>query len=859
MFFDEAFDGGVYAGPRTGGSAGESWLGPQGALGSFESLLGLTQRSVGAGVRVGEALRGLTEAPAAFWTNSLGADGLATARDLLRWNDTLRLHGWKGEGGQRLEALAAALSNVSPGTAERLERVKERLALLTDVRFSLGLFADPQSLPRRWREVIEAGSSVMKMVSLSPAGEGVGERAVNPSSDDPALQLIRPYGPLVAAESIAAALAASPTVPTVIIGSDPVLDAALRRYGLPTTGAPQSAHDNVLGELLPLVIELGLLPADPHRALELLTIPNGPVRAKVARRLQRALQQWPAVGSPAWRQAIEEVLPELEDDAARKSVKERLSDVFEGKVANGHAYPTAVLLDRAAWMQQWLHGRLAHETSLEGQLRLQAVMGQVALFSNLVDRTSAPELTMIQVRRFLEEAHHGMSTPAAFPRQAGLHSVAAPGGVVAPVERIVWWNYTRSSSGVPRALGLSKGELEQLASAGVVLPTTADLSRRRSASAQRPFLMATQSLWLVCPRHELNGDEATPHSSWDEIAARVKEPRLVSRLVRDEPLLEKPVTKTRRTSLPLPAPVLEWKTNVKILAREKESPSSVEAVLGCSLQWSLNYVARLKSGATATLPTGDTVLGKLAHFVLLERTLRVQHASAVDAADFAINTLREEGPALSARLFLAGATAELGQVEQVLRGAAQVLHELVAAGWRVVETEAELVGSAFGTSFGGVLDLVVERQGRRAVIDLKWGSQKYRRASLEEGTALQLSAYAALLEKGGFPSAPVAYFILTSQAMLSADPTLALGGTAVKTDWTPERTWKLLQKTHEAAWKPVSQGVLMAPGVVAHKHVPVTEITQEGALVMQPPCHFCDFEGLCGRRYGRVEVSDEED
>ncbi len=50
LFFDESFDGGVFAGPLVA-TGGESWVGP---LGSFESLLSLTQRSVGAGVRVGE-------------------------------------------------------------------------------------------------------------------------------------------------------------------------------------------------------------------------------------------------------------------------------------------------------------------------------------------------------------------------------------------------------------------------------------------------------------------------------------------------------------------------------------------------------------------------------------------------------------------------------------------------------------------------------------------------------------------------------------------------------------------------------------------------------------------------------------
>ncbi len=854
LFFDEAFDGGVFNGRHGLATAGESWVGPLGALGSLESLLGLTHKALGAGVRVGEALRGLSET-SGFWDKSLEADGLATAREMLRWSDTLKLHGWKGQGTGRLEVLAKALSRVKPGPAERLERVKERLALIADVRYEVGLYAAIESLPRLWREVLSAAASQVNFHELPTAFT---TEELMPEVDEREIQLIRPYGPLMAADSIAAALAASKGIATVIIGSDPVLDAALRRHGLPTTGAAQTPHDNVLGEMLPLIIELGLSPADPQRALELLTIQQSPIRPKVAYRLRRALQQWPAVNSPEWKKALEKVLPELEGDKERQIAKDRVRWVFGGKVSDARRYPTPVLLERATEMIQWLQGRIANETFEETIARLQAVVGQAMVFKNLVDFASASELTMTQVRRFLEEAHRGMATPSAFPHQAGFHVVSRPGGVVAPVERIVWWNYTRSSSSSPRPLGLSGSELEALKALNVVLPTTAELARQRATRARRPFVMKTQSLWLISPKHEVNGDEATPHPSWDEISARVSDSKLVSRMVRPEPLLETPVKKTKRVALALPSAVLEWKADAVLPRREQESPSSVETMLACSLKWALTYIANLRSGATATLPTGDQLLGKLAHFVLLERTLKVPHASGSAAADYAIEILETEGPALAAPLFLAGASAERGQVEKVLRSAAEALHKVVSTGWKVAETEHPLEGTAFGTKFGGNLDLIVERSGKRAVIDLKWSGHKYRRESLEDGTALQLAAYAALLAEQGFADAPVAYFILTSQAMLSSDVTLALEGTALKSQWSADLTWKLLQKSHDEAWESVSKGRLVAPGVVDDKHQPKTTITEDKALTMQPPCRYCEFDGVCGRRYGQLEAPDVE-
>lgn len=860
IVFDDAFDGGVFRGP-VGATAGSSFVGPLGALGVLEASLGLGRRPIGAGVRVGEALRGLSEVPG-FWSKSLSVDGLATARELLRWADTLRLEGWSGDGAGRLGELGRALAGVSMGPAERLLAIRERLPLLGDVRFQLEHFVESAWWPRLWRDVLAGVGAAKRLEFPSAAANGAllasRERDFVPASGDATLQLIRPHGPVVAAECVAAALAAEPDVPTVIIGADPILDAALRRHGLPTTGASQTSHDNVLGEVLPLLMELVLAPADPNRAFELLSIDRGPIRPKVARALRHALEQWPAIGSPAWHDELAHVLPRLEGDDERAKVKERLAAIFQGDVRHARAVPTKRLLERVAWLQQWLHGHLSVLEEHE-QGPWTAVVSQVALFRNLVDRAAVETLTMTQVRRMLEEAHAGMASGSAFPAQAGVSALSNPGGVVAPVERIVWWNYVRSSAPSPRVPMLTEAELSALATRGVRLPSISELARRRAVAWRRPFLMASRSLWLVSPRHELNGDEATPHPTWDELVARLGDSRDAARLTHEQPLTTRRLKTAKQTLLPTPRPVLEWSADVTLQRREQESPSSVEAMLGCSLSWALNYSARLRGGATATLSSTEQTLGTLAHYVLLERTLVQPHASEAAAADFALETLEREGPTLSAPLFLPGADAERGLVRQVLANSARVLFRLLAQGWVVDATEQELIGEGFGTKLGGTPDLILKRGERYAVIDLKWSGERYRRSALEAGTALQLATYAELVRQRGAREVVVAYFILTSQAMISTEVSLT-GGTPLTSNWTASETFSLLSKTHSQAWALASRAHLSAPGVVDARHVPDTALDDEtGALSVQPPCRFCDFDGICGRRYGVLEVVDAED
>ena len=122
----------------------------------------------------------------------------------------------------------------------------------------------------------------------SPAGSGE-------------LLMIRPQGPLAAADLVAAWLAGLDDLSgTVIVGGDEVLDSALHRHGLPTIGAARATGSESLLQILPLVIALGWAPQDPQVALELLSLPESPVPHGIANRLIDALRQWPAIGSDDW-------------------------------------------------------------------------------------------------------------------------------------------------------------------------------------------------------------------------------------------------------------------------------------------------------------------------------------------------------------------------------------------------------------------------------------------------------------------------------------------------------------------------------------------------------------------------------
>ena len=156
---------------------------------------------------------------------------------------------------------------------------------------------------------------------------------------DGSLQLLRPYGPLAAAEEAAAWLASLPSLDkTVVIGPEVVLDEALRRHGLPTLGATDSRDRDASLQILPLVLALGWDPPDPEQAKELLNLPLSPLPWALRSRLLRALSDWPGVGSETWRARLEEGLKALPSER-RWRVRRRFARLFNTVAKRGQEYP----------------------------------------------------------------------------------------------------------------------------------------------------------------------------------------------------------------------------------------------------------------------------------------------------------------------------------------------------------------------------------------------------------------------------------------------------------------------------------------------------------------------------------------
>jgi ATP-dependent helicase/nuclease subunit B len=892
IIFDEAFDGSPWPGPlgdahRSSSSsptrpavAGVQWLGPLGLLDHLETALGLAAPPISTGERVA-SLAARLRVTDGYWSDSFAADPFGTARHLLAERDELWNAGWRGQpAGARLQALATVCRGLPPGLPDRVVAVAARLAERDrDPQLArITLFESTRDLTPCWRQVLEQlaarGVEIAKRplcaathATDAPCDLAAARSAPFSPRGDGSLLLLRPHGPLAAAEDIAAWIAQLPERERpLIIGADAVLDQALAAHGVPTTGASGDATATL--RVLPLVVALGWQPADPSVAQRLLLLRDCPLPRRLARRLCAALSRWPAVGSELWRSELADGLAAIEDPMQRARATATAQTLFAPSVDTDAAYPLDQLLRRVdcvrSWAQHEAYRVASSGASGASAWRFEAVVEQCRRVERIAALADLDAIPAPDARRIVELASEGLGS-SGFSHQAGVDAVDQPDAVCGPASQIVWWSFSRDSVPQPRPLRLSHREREALGEQGARLPDPGAEAIRAARRYARPLMQAQRLLVLVCPEVSSTGDELHLHPLSDELEARCPSaggPSPLQRLLVGAEELPRPAGRVSTALLPLPAPTRDFHVDAGSVARrEVESPSSLETLLGCPLRWTLRYVGKLSGGLGEPL-AGDSprAIGSLAHR-LFSMLLGEPLPANADATGAQIGLLFDtEGPRCNAELFLPGRETQRDDLRQRLVAAARALHgHLRDAGARVASSEKDYSQPGFEATLRGIPDLVVERPP--AVIDFKWGGRGHHRDALAAGTALQLAAYSQLASADA-SSVPVGYFILRQPELLASPGHPFPNATTVSGPALAE-TWRGARAAHRETWAALDAGHVVAAGNAAADNAAaggVTEVADEhGAgvveksaldeqqLRLKAPCTYCDYGLLCGR------------
>ena len=862
IVLEPSYDYGIWPGPLHGKEAiaGQAWTGLNGLLGILETALGLgglNHPSAVRAVTIVDALR-TTEG---FWSESTETDPLGTAKGILSWRDQLWMSGWNGEAvSPRLGQLNNVTEDLLPGVPDRIRVVYEALESRKPDIESIEIIQPTDDLSHLWRLVLDR---------LAEGGIQTTERHLEPASangdllearghqfipeGDGSLQLFRPQGPLEAAEEVAAWITSRSTDGEIlIITPDMIVDSALQRFGLPATGAKTEIRESSLLQILPLVLEMGWLPPDPQRVLKLLNMPVSPIPGGLSRRLINALNEWPAVGSEKWSDAIDSWIGSLSETAGddpdkRERLVERVRMLLTPAVERRNQYPIREIDLRIEALLGWLFGRQAADITDNpawGDAILQCSIAQ-RLFRTLGgDRIGEP-----LIRRVIQEATAEIQTRSAHAPQAGINSVGSPGSVAGPADTIIWWNFTRGAApSIPR-LPFTIEEKKALEELGVSLPDPARAAVCNAERWTRPLFQANKALLLVCPLFDENGDDLHPHPLWDQIFANLADESAAGLLLKNtENLAQQDKSERELRMLPEPQREIDVQPE-RLLPVDSISPSGLGKFLGCPLAWTLHYKARIKSKAVFKLADGSLAIGSLTH-KLVELVFSENPADPTTARDRAVELFDEAGPELYADLFLPGNDEERGRVRNALGKAVHELARLLGErGKEIRETEAEVEKEGLETLVNGRLDIVVGDP--TMIVDLKWSGSNYRQKELEAGTAYQLAMYSYLMREDGQSFPPVAYFIMNEQRLLTVDAE-TFGNIGTIEGLRPEQTWVALEKGYECSFEALSSGNVSATGIPDERGNPgpeESEIDEAGVLVLAVPCRFCDLKVLCGKAF----------
>jgi ATP-dependent helicase/nuclease subunit B len=839
-------------------------------------------------------------------------DPFGVARYLLSLRDGLHLSGWGGgalHGSERLRDLSALERielPIPPGLPEVVADLLGGLKAAGTLPFPVhvDLAAPRRAFPPLFRRLLDAmagaGATVAGApppVALAPPTTDLGRlqrSLLEPTGEkarlagDGSFLLLEADTPIEAAELTASLARTLPLADTTfVVPTEPAcLDAAMARQGLPTLGRSSSSHLRPHLQVLPLRLALAFRPQDPFRAAELLLLPGGPLPGHARRMLLGALSQMPGIGSQEWKDAIESAVADemryasergesdASANAAGADLREKIDAWFGGELFDPlDGVPAAKAASIASFVATWAGGRVRGsidqaaadpDSADPGDAPLWAHAAAVArtLEHLLIARPPGEKMSQQKTLQLHETAVGDGSDLAAFPGESGRPAlVGAPGSVTTPSAGVVWWGFVLDADPGHGPDPWTGAEREALVASGVTLP---DPGERRGIEAddwRRPVLAARQQAVLV--RWRLAGAEPVPpHALLDELSTRVAEGSLASCTVTSERLLGGSAgTSWTATITPVPPATVmvqrpAWSVPAETLAPLGNlSASSLSSYLGCPFQWALHYQAKLLPGEGVDLPEGNRLLGDFTHRVLQDMLCsasRLVFATATpeDARAWAAKAFDERVGVEAATLVRRGAEVELERARTLVGNAAvSLLAFLRATGWSPVDAEREVKGTFGGLPATGYVDLVVEKGGKEALVDLKLSGLKYRQEELESGHALQIALYASLLRRKGKPLPPSGFFILDDGQLLTTDPG-AFPGAIVVDGPGPAATLEGAD-TGFRFWRSV-----MAKGIlpVLHEDLawegPVTAAVgtppEDGSPARPPaPCRFCDYRSLC--------------
>lgn len=776
------------------------YCGPQGLVQALELRLGLATESTGGATRLHQYLRVLEKTSAdkkCFFSDSLKVDRWGTGATLLSMRDELRMAGWDGADSPmpRLHDLSAVEKQThecfAPGLPDRIEKICAEIATKSPAISEIQCVEPAEHLPFRLRCLLKKLGATFSCIPdhelASPAtnlrlvqdclcGRDISGKSWREGDDS--VVFATAFSEITLAHA-AVQMLRSEERPTLLATASCIPMADVLNISQNAAPALDSASPlRPVAQVLGLALEMRWEPPDPSILLQFLSHSVCPIDHGLRMALAESVADRPGIGSEKWSDAIEKYRERTGKEVSPEEVAEKLSRIESDledwisveRFPRKDGASGSALAETARRVEAWARKRASVSTDEAQSRHFASLASTAAEFSGIIKEitTVSPE----ELSHILEQVIG--SGPAAGDRIAELGAprcLADTGAAIEPTDSILWWGFEQQEPRLSKRWSLE--ELEYLEKVGVHLPTSENHLALARARAKRPFLTSRKQIFLLWPRSR-GGDPVERHPLCTILEAKLG-PLQIRDLDRDESLIK--IDRSVRP-LPLKKRWIRLSDPAALSSRREESYSSLSKFALRPFEWVFHYKAKLRRGSLKEINL-LAQRGNLLHRVverLLDPECKIKWISATNDE---FNRWLEESiwPRLletEGANFLMPGSQTGGQ--RLLEDARRAIWDLVGHMKKAhaVSAEADVHMEPIpfeGTMLGGIIDLkMTNRQGKTAVVDLKFGQAKPKRKELETNTALQLAAYGKLVsEKSGGVWPAVAYYILRSGSFLAQD------------------------------------------------------------------------------------------
>ncbi len=811
VFFGLTFDDSFFPQPSYT-KGGVYYAGPKGLVQILESHLGCTLANTNNDyIRIEQYRQSLHQylqkESATFFEASFKADQFATAAELLERRDELLLCGWDFQPGpnvpHRLQCLAeietlAKKNKLAAGFADRVHRIIQLIPHRPLPFQWIGICEPRELLPPYCLRLLDqlqnkgiAAESIPRPYQLSSRPDlGRFQQILSPSSSEKGRSRLQAEGSLLLLKGtrstdMAAFLAKTGQLnpdfrPVCLLPSkNRILDNALLQEGLPSMGILTASLARPALQILKLVTTFLWRPLDPFKVLEFLSLPIKPLNDELAHRLAQQMAQTPGARSEAWYATLSAFFEDIEQRTSfdkslqPELIREQYRFWFERKrYDQSSTVPKEEVHAIFHYLKNWAKALFDEKGSTQQSLLI--LSEQAKRLTELVEALPESELTPLELERIVRTIYE--PAPIQFKNEEKGHwpFIYHPGALYEPVSQLLWWEFIQSEP-IHFFSKWYVSERAHLEKSGIRLQSPADENALLIWHRKNPVLRAQDQLILCIPEknngtetnaHPLMGNLEAAFDNLEDITISTDRPEQVCKI---SPQFNPPEKiRIPARSLGRPKPFVTISQAEKLTLNDEETYSSLDRLLYYPYQWAFKYKLKLNKSSILSIVRDHTLMGNLSHR-LLEKLLRE------DPFDWPQENIRrwvnEEGRKLLARegavLLLYGKEPlKISFLNKMQFAAWSLINLIKNNGWSVAGIEQNIEGDFIGIPVRARADLVLERNGEYAVIDLKWKGLSRRELIIKNEEDLQLVLYSKLTEPAD-QWTHTAYFIIEKGSLIA--------------------------------------------------------------------------------------------